>query len=63
MIVTGVAAGASKPNHGVASKPLNPDSSMVGNSGTAGERRNDERGDEKEPQEASPRSMHWAKRG
>src|ERR1700741_5254006 len=33
-IVAGVAAGASRPNHGVASKPWNPDPSMVGNSGT-----------------------------
>ena len=38
-MVVGVAAGASRPNHNVVSKPRRPDSSMVGKSGAAGERR------------------------
>src|SRR5271169_3611727 len=34
----GVPAGASRPNHGTASKPGNPDSAMVGRSGASAER-------------------------
>ena len=38
MMSFGVPAGASRPNHGTASKPGKPDSAMVGRSGASAER-------------------------
>ena len=40
-IGAGVPAGASSPNHDIASKPGKPDSAMVGSSGMLGERMSD----------------------